>query len=57
MALLEELALDEVQLLQQTFELAEALEELLVHVLWEHFEDSLIVSLMPQRVGVVGEAP
>jgi hypothetical protein len=33
MALLEELVLDEVQLLQQTFELAEALAELLVHVL------------------------
>jgi hypothetical protein len=56
-ALLVELVLDEVQFLQQIFELAGALEELLVHVLQGHFEGFLTVSSIQQPVGVVGEVP
>jgi hypothetical protein len=57
MALLVALVLDEVQLSQRIFELAEELEELLVHVLQEHFEGSLTVSSIRQQVGAVGEVP
>lgn len=46
-----ELVLDEVRLLQQIFELVEALAGRLVHVLQEHFVDSLIWSWIRQQVG------
>jgi hypothetical protein len=57
MVLLVELALGEVPLLQWIFELAEALAELLVHALREHFEGFLTVSSLLRQVGVVGVVP